>query len=111
MKNKFNKIFEISSTKWSESLKKKQFLVEKFFDKKRKFLKMDHNLNMHHNNAALHWSYGAAAVPTTPQNHWVPPPQQQSGSLKRTISESDCEDLYSEESSKEQYVFFFPEEI
>ncbi|XP_058983840.1 hairy/enhancer-of-split related with YRPW motif protein-like [Musca domestica] len=63
---------------------------------------MDHNLNMHHNNAALHWSYGAAAVPTTPQNHWVPPPQQQSGSLKRAISESDCEDLYSEESSKEQ---------
>lgn len=64
---------------------------------------MDHNLNMHHNNASLHWSYGAAAVPTTPQNHWVPPPQTQS--LKRAISESDCEDLYSEESSKEQYVF------
>ncbi|XP_061392973.1 hairy/enhancer-of-split related with YRPW motif protein-like [Musca vetustissima] len=63
---------------------------------------MDHNLNMHHNNAALHWSYGAAAVPTTPQNHWVPPPQSQSASLKRAISESDCEDLYSEESSKEQ---------
>ncbi|XP_075167938.1 hairy/E(spl)-related with YRPW motif [Haematobia irritans] len=61
---------------------------------------MDHNLNMHHNNASLHWSYGAAAVPTTPQNHWVPPPQTQS--LKRAISESDCEDLYSEESSKEQ---------
>ncbi|XP_013107438.2 hairy/enhancer-of-split related with YRPW motif protein [Stomoxys calcitrans] len=61
---------------------------------------MDHNLNMHHQNASLHWSYGAAAVPTTPQNHWVPPPQTQS--LKRAISESDCEDLYSEESSKEQ---------
>ncbi|XP_065369183.1 hairy/enhancer-of-split related with YRPW motif protein [Calliphora vicina] len=59
---------------------------------------MDHN--MHHNNAALHWSYGAAAVPTTPQNHWVPPPQTQS--LKRAMSESDCEELYSEESSKEQ---------
>lgn len=64
---------------------------------------MDHN--MHHNNASLHWSYGAAAVPTTPQNHWVPPPQTQS--LKRAMSESDCEELYSEESSKEQYVLFF----
>lgn len=61
---------------------------------------MDHN--MHHNNAALHWSYGAAAVPTTPQNHWVPPPQTTTHSLKRALSESDCEELYSEESSKEQ---------
>lgn len=59
---------------------------------------MDHN--MHHNNAALHWSYGAAAVPTAPQSHWVTPPQAQS--LKRAMSESDCEELYSEESSKEQ---------
>lgn len=62
---------------------------------------MDHN-NMHQQNtAALHWSYGAGAIPTTPQNHWVPPPQTHN-SLKRSMSESDCEELYSEESSKEQ---------
>uniref|UniRef100_A0ABK9MR13 Hairy/enhancer-of-split related with YRPW motif protein n=1 Tax=Glossina morsitans morsitans TaxID=37546 RepID=A0ABK9MR13_GLOMM len=66
---------------------------------------MDHNM---HGNAALHWSYGAAAIPTTPQNHWsIPPPQASSTtttphSLKRAMSESDCEELYSEESSKEQ---------
>ncbi|XP_037953798.1 hairy/enhancer-of-split related with YRPW motif protein-like isoform X2 [Teleopsis dalmanni] len=58
---------------------------------------MEHNM---HNNTPLHWGYGSAAVPTTPQNHWVPPPQTHS--LKRAMSESDCEELFSEESSKEQ---------
>uniref|UniRef100_A0A1A9X3P1 Uncharacterized protein n=1 Tax=Glossina brevipalpis TaxID=37001 RepID=A0A1A9X3P1_9MUSC len=67
---------------------------------------MDHN--MHGNAAALHWSYGASAIPTTPQNHWsIPPPQTSATTsaphgLKRAMSESDCEELYSEESSKEQ---------
>ncbi|XP_030387992.1 hairy/enhancer-of-split related with YRPW motif protein [Scaptodrosophila lebanonensis] len=62
---------------------------------------MEHNM---HVNAPLHWGYGAAAaMPSTPQNHWVPPPQNHHGhSLKRALSESDCDELYSEESSKEQ---------
>jgi len=88
---------------------------------------------MHVNAPSLHhWGYatgpavvmpGATAIATTPQSHWVPPPQSHHsahsnhshghsqghshghGSLKRTLSESDCDDLYSEESSKEQCVF------
>lgn len=58
---------------------------------------MEHNL---HNNTSVHWGYGVAPVPTTPHSHWAPPPQ--SHSLKRALSESDCDELYSEESSKEQ---------
>ncbi|XP_054739359.1 hairy/enhancer-of-split related with YRPW motif protein [Anastrepha obliqua] len=58
---------------------------------------MEHNL---HNNTPAHWGYGVTPVPTTPQTHWAPPPQ--SHGLKRALSESDCDDLYSEESSKEQ---------
>lgn len=37
-----------------------------------------------------------SAVPIT--THWTPPTR----SLKRALSESDCDDIYSEESSKEQ---------
>lgn len=75
---------------------------------------------MHVNAPPLHhWGYGAAAasMPATPQSHWVPPPQSHShqshqshqshhshNSLKRALSESDCDELYSEESSKEQCV-------
>lgn len=81
---------------------------------------------MHVNAPPLHhWGYGAAAaaMPATPQGHWVPPPQSHShqslqshhslqshqshhshNSLKRALSESDCDELYSEESSKEQCV-------
>ncbi|XP_011202178.2 hairy/enhancer-of-split related with YRPW motif protein [Bactrocera dorsalis] len=58
---------------------------------------MEHNL---HNNTPVHWGYGAAPVASTPHSHWAPPPQ--SHSLKRALSESDCDELYSEESSKEQ---------
>ncbi|XP_033234288.1 hairy/enhancer-of-split related with YRPW motif protein [Drosophila pseudoobscura] len=71
---------------------------------------MDHN--MHVNAPLHHWGYGAGpavalpATASTPQSHWVQPPQshhsQGHNSLKRSLSESDCDDLYSEESSKEQ---------
>ncbi|XP_055838298.1 hairy/enhancer-of-split related with YRPW motif protein [Episyrphus balteatus] len=54
---------------------------------------MEHNI---HNNA-LHWGYNPAS---STHNHWVPPPQTRS--VKRALSESDCDELYSEESSKEQ---------
>lgn len=78
---------------------------------------MDHN--MHVNAPLHHWGYAAGpgvAMPgvatSTPQSHWVPPPQSHHSnhshghsSLKRTLSESDCDDLYSEESSKEQCVY------
>ncbi|XP_017484195.1 PREDICTED: hairy/enhancer-of-split related with YRPW motif protein-like [Rhagoletis zephyria] len=58
---------------------------------------MEHNL---HNTTPVHWGYGVAPVPTTPHSHWTPPPQNHG--LKRALSESDCDELYSEESSKEQ---------
>lgn len=59
---------------------------------------MDHH--MHHHAPPLHWGYSG----TPPSSHaavhntWVPPPSR---SLKRSISESDCDDNYSETSSKE----------
>lgn len=72
----------------------------------------------------LHWGYSTAthhhhhAAPpppppphshnnpwAQPQSNVLPTPTQSSvRKLKRAISESDCEDLYSEESSKEQWV-------
>ncbi|XP_067633868.1 hairy/enhancer-of-split related with YRPW motif protein [Eurosta solidaginis] len=58
---------------------------------------MEHNL---HNATPVHWGYGVSSVPAAPQTHWAPPPQNHS--LKRALSESDCDELYSEESSKEQ---------
>ncbi|KAH8370214.1 hypothetical protein KR093_002657 [Drosophila rubida] len=77
---------------------------------------MEHNMHVQHAPPLHHWGYGAAAaaaMPATPQSHWVPPPQSHShqshhshhsshNSLKRALSESDCDELYSEESSKEQ---------
>ncbi|XP_034107385.1 hairy/enhancer-of-split related with YRPW motif protein [Drosophila albomicans] len=77
---------------------------------------MEHNMHVQHAPPLHHWGYGAAAaaaMPATPQGHWVPPPQSHShhshhshhsshNSLKRALSESDCDELYSEESSKEQ---------
>lgn len=51
---------------------------------------------MDHNNTPLHWGYSGAP----PQNTWIPPPTTRA-SLKRALSESDCDDAYSEESSKE----------
>lgn len=83
---------------------------------------MEHNMHVQHAPPSLHhWGYGAVAAvgaaaampPATPQSHWVPPPQshshhshhsQHSNSLKRALSESDCDELYSEESSKDQCV-------
>lgn len=74
----------------------------------------------HHHHTPLHWGYTGTAVahPHTqhhPHNTWVPPPttttipanannsQMSTRKLKRALSvDSDCEDLYSEESSKEQ---------
>jgi YRPW motif-containing protein len=63
----------------------------------------------HINQSPMNW-YAATACSSTPLTstpisntavpitHWTPPTR----SLKRALSESDCEDLYSEESSKEQ---------
>uniref|UniRef100_A0A182TE11 BHLH domain-containing protein n=1 Tax=Anopheles melas TaxID=34690 RepID=A0A182TE11_9DIPT len=70
---------------------------------------MDHHLPHHHphhhHGTPLHWGYSTATTPSatsTPthagHNTWTPP---SSKGHKRTLSESDCEDLYSEESSKE----------
>lgn len=69
---------------------------------------MDHHMH-HHNPPPLHWGYSG----TPPSSHaavhntWVPPPSR---SLKRSISESDCDDNYSETSSKEwvlnKYIIF-----
>lgn len=76
-------------------------------------------MHVQHAPPLHHWGYGAVAAvgaaampPSTPQSHWVPPPQSHShhshhshsNSLKRALSESDCDELYSEESSKEQCV-------
>lgn len=76
-------------------------------------------LHHHHHHAPLHWGYsGTAIAHPHAQNHpqqntWVPPPNAASGGvntssmstrkLKRAMSESDCEDLFSDaESSKDQ---------
>uniref|UniRef100_A0A182RSL8 Hairy/enhancer-of-split related with YRPW motif protein n=1 Tax=Anopheles funestus TaxID=62324 RepID=A0A182RSL8_ANOFN len=70
---------------------------------------MDHHLPHHHphhhHSTPLHWGYSTATTPSatstpthTGHNTWTPP---SSKGHKRTLSESDCEDLYSEESSKE----------
>lgn len=49
-----------------------------------------------YNNPPLHWGYSSTSH--TMHNTWVPPPSR---GVKRSISESDCEDNYSETSSKE----------
>lgn len=49
-----------------------------------------------YNNPPLHWGYSSS--PHTIHNTWVPPPSR---GVKRSISESDCDDNYSETSSKE----------
>lgn len=53
---------------------------------------------MHHNNPPLHWGYTSTPPSHNIHNTWVPPSGR---GLKRSISESDCEDNYSETSSKE----------
>lgn len=50
-----------------------------------------------YNNPPLHWGYSTPS-PHTIHNTWVPPPSR---GIKRSISESDCDDNYSETSSKE----------
>lgn len=80
---------------------------------------MDHlHLNNHHQSTQshhhpLHWNYSSgtslpvAPITSTPtpvssnvgNNTWTPPSRK---ALKRAMSESDCDDIYSEESSKEQ---------
>lgn len=55
---------------------------------------MDHRI---YNNPPLHWGY-STPTPHTIHNTWVPP---QNRGVKRSISESDCDDNYSETSSKE----------
>ncbi|CAH1153791.1 unnamed protein product [Phaedon cochleariae] len=53
---------------------------------------MDHSLAQ---NTPLHWGYsGSGAAPSS----WQPVPR----GVKRPLSESDCDDVYSEESSKDQ---------
>lgn len=59
---------------------------------------MDQHNNQH--NTPLHWGYTG----TPAQNTWVPPPLK-----KRALSDSDCDDVYSEESSKEQYDMISPD--
>lgn len=75
---------------------------------------MDHS-HLHHNHHQsgqshhpLHWNYGStslsAPITSTPisnngNNTWTPPSTKR---IKRAMSESDCDDIYSEESSKEQ---------
>lgn len=58
---------------------------------------MEHHSHHMHHNAPLHWGYSSTTAHPA-HNTWVPPPSR---SLKRSISESDCEDAYSETSSKE----------
>lgn len=84
---------------------------------------MDHNaLHQHHlgqnshMHGSHHWNYTSPPIAsmTTPltstpiagnklqsahNNTWTPPSTR---SMKRAHSESDCDDIYSEESSKEQ---------
>ncbi|XP_059613394.1 hairy/enhancer-of-split related with YRPW motif protein [Phlebotomus argentipes] len=50
---------------------------------------------IHHHASTLHWGYATGQ----PHNTWIPPPSRK---LKRTLSDSDNDDLYSEESSKDQ---------
>lgn len=61
------------------------------FEKEKFIGYMDHHMQ----NPPLHWGYSG----TPPHNTWVPP---QTRGVKRSISESDCEDAYSETSSKDQ---------
>lgn len=89
---------------------------------------MEHHHTMHHNiqnsqghlHHPIQWNYAspttntnnvstASLTTSTPignnsssSNHqtWTPPPSTRG--LKRAMSESDCDDIYSEESSKEQ---------
>ncbi|XP_030753500.1 hairy/enhancer-of-split related with YRPW motif protein [Sitophilus oryzae] len=55
---------------------------------------MDHSLS----NPPLHWGYSGSAA--NPASSWQPVPNNRG--TKRPLSESDCDDVYSEESSKEQ---------
>jgi len=60
---------------------------------------MDHHLHHTHHNPPLYYGYSGGAHPPT-QNAWTPPTTR---ALKRTISESlSDDDVYSEESSKDQ---------
>lgn len=55
---------------------------------------MDHSLSQ---NTPLHWGY--SGNPTNQSSSWQPVTR----SVKRPLSESDdCDDVFSEESSKEQ---------
>ncbi|XP_055690290.1 hairy/enhancer-of-split related with YRPW motif protein [Lutzomyia longipalpis] len=49
----------------------------------------------HHASPLHHWGYAASQ----PHNTWIPPPNRK---LKRPLSDSENDDLYSEESSKDQ---------
>ncbi|XP_066158313.1 hairy/enhancer-of-split related with YRPW motif protein-like [Euwallacea fornicatus] len=53
---------------------------------------MDHSLAQ---NPPLHWGYSSSNAPSS----WQPVTTR---AVKRTLSESDCDDAYSEESNKEQ---------
>lgn len=53
-------------------------------------------------NTTHHWG-GYSNTPSN-QNTWVPPPNK-----KRAISDSDCDEIYSEESSKEHYELVSPD--
>lgn len=73
---------------------------------------MEHTMHHHLQNnipsaQIQHWNYSSpSATPlstpltSTPNNNtWTPPTTR---GMKRAMSESDCDDIYSEESSKEQ---------
>lgn len=74
-----------------------------------------HDLRNTQDHQAVHWNYSSPSatilsapltstpvsnnIPSSINNTWTPPKTR---SLKRAVSESDCDDIYSEESSKEQ---------
>lgn len=85
---------------------------------------MDHMHHQHHHSLSsssqghhpIHWNYTSPSTTvlsapltstpigntnSTPNNNstWTPPTTR---GMKRAMSESDCDDIYSEESSKEQ---------
>lgn len=77
-----------------------------------------HGHNLQNHQSSVNWNYSPTAlsvpITSTPisnnnasannnsstNNTWTPP--RRTRGVKRAMSESDCDDIYSEESSKEQ---------
>lgn len=74
-----------------------------------------HDLSNTQSHHPIHWNYSSPSTTVLPtpltstpisnsnsssnNNTWTPPTTR---GMKRAMSESDCDDIYSEESSKEQ---------